>query len=176
MEKDSVLQLDLFDQFAQRKKFEILRMEVRLNMRQKMRHLFKKLSIKSDFTLKSLFKPTVSKRILLYYLDELESRRLPLLDYKAGSDKALLANLIFNNPELAPKQVLQIYGLKQALERVTLRELKGMFTKKNQRSWYRLMADLKEIRLPEVQSPLEAIRSHIIKFRPFKLKERCFPI
>ncbi len=57
IEKDNALQLNLFSKFARRKKkLEILRMEVRLNKRQKIKQLFNKLGIKSDLSFKSLFK------------------------------------------------------------------------------------------------------------------------
>jgi hypothetical protein len=133
IEKDSALQLNLFDQFQKRRKFEILRIEVRLNKRQKIRQLFNKLGIKSDLSLKSLFKPSISKKILLHYLDEIENKRPPLLDYKAANDKALLADLIFNNPELGTKKILQMYGLSKALETINIRELRNMLSKQNQR-------------------------------------------
>jgi hypothetical protein len=91
IEKDGTLQLKLLDRLSRRHKFEILRMEVRLNKRQKLKQLFTKLGIKADLTFKSLFKPTIAKKVLLHYLDELESKRPALLDYKAKSDEALLA-------------------------------------------------------------------------------------
>ena len=95
------LQLDIFTRHQKGAKLEILRIEVRLNKRDKMKQLFKKLNLKSTFTFKSLFKPTISKTILLHYLDELENRRPKLIDYKmvillrqgfeGQGDKGLLA-------------------------------------------------------------------------------------
>jgi hypothetical protein len=106
IEKDSAMQLKIFPGLRKRhKKFEVLRMEVRLNKRQKMKQLFAKIGIKSDLTLKSLFKPVISRKVLLHYLDELESKRLRLLDYRITSDKALLVDLIFNNPEMGMKKL-----------------------------------------------------------------------
>ena len=173
IEKDNAIQLKLFPKFAQRiKKFEILRMEVRLNKRQKIKQLFAKLGIKSDLTFKGLFKPAISKKVLLHYLDELESKRLPLLDYKAANDKALLAELIVNNPEIKAPKILQIYGLAKALEVFNIRELRGMFSKHNQKGRYRLMADVKEVRLKGKQgSSFEPIREQIMKFRALKVKQ-----
>lgn len=171
IEKDSALQLNLFPRLAQRKKkLEILRMEVRLNKRKKIKQLFNKLGIKSDLSFKSLFKPAISKKILLHYLDELESKRQPLLDYRTANDKDLLAELIFNNPELGSKRIMQMYGLSKALETMNIRELKGMLAKKNQRDWYRLMGDAKKVRLPGIQSPFLAIRKQILKFKSLNLR------
>ena len=170
IEKDSSLQLHLFDRFASRKKLEIFRMEVRLNKRQKIKQLFNKLAIKSDLSFKSLFKAATAKKILLHYLDELESKRPPLLDYRATNDKALLVDLILNNPELGSKRILQMYGLSKALQSINIRELRGMLSKRNQRDWHRLMGEIKEVRLPGIQSPLGIIRGHIIKLRALKVR------
>lgn len=115
-------------------------MEVRLNKRQKIKQLFKALGIKSDLTLKKLFKPAIAKKVLLHYLDELESKRPILLDYKADNE-TLLADLVFYNPELSPTKILQLFGLKQALNVMSPRELRMLFAKYNQRAWYKLMSD-----------------------------------
>ncbi len=99
-----------------------------------MKQLFKALGIKAELTFKKLFKPAISRTILLHYLDELESKRPMLLDYKARNDKALLATLICNNPDLTPKQLLMLFGLRKAFETMDARELRVMFAKCNQRS------------------------------------------
>lgn len=170
IEKDSALQLNLFPRFAQRKKkLEILRMEVRLCKRQKIKQLFNKLGIKSDLSFKGLFKVATAKKILLHYLDELESKRPPLLDYRAANDKALLADLIFNNPELGSKRILQIYGLSKALELVKLRELRAILSKHNQRDWNRFMAEMRLIELPGITNPFLVLKQHIAKFKALKI-------
>jgi len=170
LEKDSDMQLHLFDRFKKRRKFEVLRMEVRLNKRQKIKQLFAKLNIKADLTFKKLFKPAISKKILLHYLAEIESKRPILLDYHAASDKALLATLIINNSDLSSAKILQLFGLKKALEVLNMRELRSMFAKKNQRSFSRIMADLKKVNLPNIKRPLGSIRRHIEIFKPVNLK------
>ncbi|TET06845.1 hypothetical protein E3J79_00600 [Candidatus Dependentiae bacterium] len=143
-------------------------MEVRLNKRQKMKQLFKLLGVKSNLTFKKLFKPAISKKILLHYLDELENKRPVLLDYKAQNDNALLAALMFHNPECSTKLILQMFGLKKMLETVTIRELRAIFSNYNKRSWYRLITDARKIKLPS-QSPFGAIRKNLINFKPLQL-------
>lgn len=87
-------------------------MEVRLNKREAIKRLFRKLNLKADLTFKSLFKPAIAKKVLLHYLDEVESKRPTLLDYKPKSDQALLVALRVNNSELNHRQILQIFGPK----------------------------------------------------------------
>lgn len=170
LEKDNAIQLNLFEQFKQRKNLEFLRMEVRLNKRQKIKQVLNALNIDSDLTLKSLFKTTISQKVLLYYLGELENRRSVLMDYKASNDKALLSDLVFNNPDLGPKQILQIYGFKKALEIVNTRELRAMFMNHNQRSWYRFMSEINQTILPNQQNFLGIIKKNIVKYKACKIK------
>lgn len=163
LEKDNEIQLWLMKDLSTRKKFEILRMEVRLAKRYKIKQLFKTLGIKADLTFHKLFKPAISKRVLMHYLDEIECKRPLLLDYKSTNNRALLTALICNNPELGPKQILQIYGLKQVLEDTNLRELRTLFTQYHIRGWYRLMADVQRVKLPSIVSPLRELRKQLIK-------------
>lgn len=168
IEKDGTIQLKLLEKLAHRNKYEILRMEVRLK-RPKIKQLLAKFGIKADLTFKALFKPAIAKKVLLHYLDELESKRPPLLDFKAKNDAALLVALCYNNPELGPKQILQLFGLKKALETMTMRELQVLFERFTKRSWTRLLADAKKIKLPIANNPFGKMRVQLVKFKPCKL-------
>jgi hypothetical protein len=169
LERDNMIQLNLFDTFQERKRFEVLRMEVRLNKRQKIGQLFRSLGITSELTYKNIFNATVSQKVLLNYLDEIESKRLRLFDYKPANPKSLLADLIIGNPHLGLKRIIQLYGLKQIFDTVNPRELRTMFGNKSQRSWYRLIAEAKTVKLPITTSPLALIREHLTSFEPLKL-------
>ena len=150
-----------------RKKYEIFRMEVRLNKRHKIKQLFTALGIKSNYTFKKLFKPAIAKKILLHYIDELERNRPAWLDYKTNNDKQLLAALVIHNPTMGAKKIMQLFGLKKMLEMATMRDLRSMFGN-NKNRWHRLMADAKEVHLPHEQRPLQLIRKHMEKFAPIK--------
>lgn len=164
IEKDSAIQLNLFPQFAERKKkLEILRMEVRLNKRQKMKQLFAKLVIKSDFTFKSLFKPNISKKVLLHYLDELESKRFPIFDHKIEDDKAFLVDLVFNNPQLSVKKIIQFYGMTKAIEIIGLQELRYIFSRCMQKNLKQFLFNTKIISNESKNIKLKEIRRLLIK-------------
>jgi hypothetical protein len=145
-------------------------MEVRLNTRKKIKQFFTKLSITNDLSFKKLFKPALSKKILLHYLDEIEKRRSLLLDYNA-SDVALLADLILSNPALSPRKILLAYGVKQALDCVGHRELRAMFAACDKKCWYRLMADVKKVQIPAMQRPFKIIREQLMLFKPLSIKQ-----
>ena len=169
IEKDNALQLKLFERFTERKRLEVLRMEVRLNNRQKIRQLFKTLNIEKELTFQNLFSQNISQQVLLHYLSELEKQRPKLLDYKISNPKALLADLIINNPRLGAKHTIQLFGLKYALDAITPRELRAMFGKYSDRSWYRLFAEAKQVKLPVTRSPFDIIRKNLTSFEPLKL-------
>jgi hypothetical protein len=127
------------------------------------------LGIQSELKLKNLFSPTIAQQVLLHYLDELESKRLPLFDYKTATPNSLLADLVINNPNIGIRKTIQLFGLKQAFDSSTPRELRNMFGKYGQRSWYRLIAETKIIKLPTTKSPLGVVREHLTHFEPLKL-------
>jgi hypothetical protein len=189
IEKDNELQQHLFKTFEtrpwpskpcvrsealakerrSRHRLEFLRMEVRLNKRAKIKQLFKKLQVNADLTFKKLFKPAIAKKVLLYYLDELERNRSPLLNCKAVDDKTFLAQLSFDNPDITPKQAMMLLGFKRALEAAPLRELKAIIGKNKPQSWYRLIAEANKIVLPKMYDPFKEIRKCIEEFQAVKI-------
>ncbi len=169
LECDNSIQLNLFNTQPISKPFEVLRMEVRLGKRQKIRQMIKSVGFDIEPTFQALFNSKISQAILLGYLHEMESRRPPLLDYRNGKPKELLADLIINNPKLGPKRTLQLFGLKQAMELVGMREIRVLFNKYTDRSWYRLVADATKIKLPISKDIFGIIRTHITEFKPLLL-------
>ncbi len=179
IEKDNALQLNVLKHLRTGNKLEVLRMEVRLNKRQKMKQLFAKLGIKAELTFNKLFKPAIAKTVLLHYLEELERRRPALLsfsdvgpvllDYQQSNDKAFLAELVVNNPDLTLKQTMQLFGLKQALEIMRPRELRMMFAKYHTRSWNRLIADASKVKLQRVQGIFGILKEHVEKFKTLRI-------
>lgn len=171
VESDNAIQLNLFEAFKERQLLEVMRIEVRLNKRQKIGQLFRTLGIQSELTLKNLFSPAIAQQVLLHYLDELESKRLALFDYKPTTPSTLLADLVINNPSIGIRKTIQLFGLKQAFDSTTPRELRNIFGKYGQRSWYRLISEAKRIKLPTTKSPFGIVREHLTHFEPLKLVE-----
>lgn len=169
IERGSTLQLNFFEGIKRRKMLEVFRMEVRLNNRQKIKQLFKTLKVDKELTFQNLFSSDISQPVLLHYLNELERQRPKLLDYRATDQKALLADLIINNPEIGVVRTIQLFGLKNAFDAVTPRELRIMFGKYSDRSWYRLIAEAKSVKLPTKKSPFDIIRSNLTNYKPLKL-------
>ena len=168
MEKDAAVQLHLYDSLHAKKMFEVLRMEIRLTKRRKIQQLFKKLGIKAQLTFKGLFKTAIARKLLVHYLGEIERARPQLLDFKANNAKALLVALIFNSPDMSPRRIMQLYGMKLALEHMSIREMRTMFGAHNKRSWYRLAADMQNVKLNQAPKPFGVIRDCLMKFKAIR--------
>ena len=166
LEKDNALQFDILEQRSQHKKLEVLRMEVRLSKRSKIKQLFSSLKLPSSLTFKKLFKPALAKKILLHYFSLIESKRPALLDQETTANKNFLCTLIVNNPTLSPQKILQVYGLKSALSTMSLREIKSLFKNTQQRSWQRMLRQLQEVCLPLKDKPFELIKHQLMSFKP----------
>ena len=80
------------------------------------------------------------------------------MDFKTSNTKNLLVTLIFNNPDLSLRRIMQLYGMKMALEHISMRELRTMFGSYNKRSWYRLVADMKDVALTQRSTPPNPFR------------------
>jgi hypothetical protein len=168
-ENDTAIQLDLFDDRTMRKPFEVLRLEARYNKRAKIRQVLKGLGLDIEPTLKNLFNSKTSQLVLLQFLKELEMARPVLLDYKPQNEKALLPDIIINNPTFPPRKVIMLYGLKLAMDRYEMRELRKLFAKYNHRSWYRLVKESQNVKLPTKQDTFKTLREQLIEFKPLKL-------
>ncbi|MFA5998590.1 MAG: hypothetical protein WC747_01055 [Candidatus Babeliales bacterium] len=155
-----------------RKKFELLRMEIRLNKRNKIQSLFSKLNIKNDLTFSKLFRSSIARKVLLHYVSVLECKRSSFIDFKPQNDRSMLTMLALHNPTLKPKQIVQFFGLKKALETITLDELKKIIVKNDIYSWSRLIKELETIEMPTTQKPFAIIRNQIERYKPVRLNKK----
>ncbi|EKD57578.1 MAG: hypothetical protein ACD_57C00224G0001 [uncultured bacterium] len=169
IENDNELQLGLFDSLYKRQKFEVLRMEVRLNTRTKIKQLLQSLHINKEPIFRDLFNFDISQKVLLNYLDIIESNRLGIFDVNQKEPQSFLAELAINNPKLGTLKTLQVFGLKQALQYMDIRQLRAMLGKYSNRSWYRLISEARKVKLPAITSPFKVIRDCLVSFKSLKL-------
>ena len=163
-------QLGMFGIIQEQQPFEILRFEVRLNTRQKIRSILKKLKIDKQLTFVELFSEEISLKMLRYYLDEIDSYRPILLRYKMKTEREYLADIVANNPKIKPTKVLQLLGMKVAVDRYDMRELRQIFSKCTDRTWYRLVNDAKSIDLPIQTNDIDKINEQLDSYIPLRLE------
>ena len=167
--KDNAIQLDLFNAFKPIPQFEVLRMEVRLGTRQKIKQVLKLIDSDVEPAYRNLFSQSIAQKVLIHYLDTKDRARPSLLDYAPKTPSELLAELAISNPSLSSSRILQLFGLKQALNSLDVRELRAILGNRKPTSWYKLMVVVQNLNLPKCPNPLAVIRNSIQDFKPLKL-------
>ena len=166
-EKDYGIQKGLFDNVNLKKPFEVLRMEIRLGKRQKIRQVLSSLGLSLEPTFKNLFSLALCQKVLLHYLVEIE-RNYPLIIYYDFSDPShLFSSLIQNNPEMNLTKVLKYTALGLLVKQAGVsgfRAMTGMF---GSRAWYELNKDMKQLKdMSEGRSVFGLLRENITNYKP----------
>lgn len=167
-EKDNAIQLSLLDELKRRRQFEVLRMEVRLNQRQKIKKVLSGLGIHTDISFKSLYHSSISQAVLLSYVDMIERKRPAVLDYRLSDPATMLADLAITGLQ-KPTKAFQTLGFRMAMEKLSMRELCAIFGNIAPRNLKRFVSQIKTIRLPNQQNPFMAIRKNISNMIPVHL-------
>lgn len=171
IEQDNALQFELFDQWKPKVPFEVLRMEIRLNKRAKIRQVFDKLEIASDLSFRSIFKSEISQKVLLYYLAEIK-KGYGLLAYRPKSMKDFIAEFKINNPKVKIRKMLQVYAVQIGIAEMGVREFREATATYGRHNWDRLKKDLATHRFSAGDfSILKPIETALRDFRAVKLVE-----
>lgn len=170
-EKDNQIQLDLFKDYQIPHPFEVLRMEIRLNRKQKLIQILKKIGIKEEPTLKSLFHREISQSVLMFYLNEIEIG-YPKITYFKHQPKDFILDFIMHNPKAGYKKTLQMLGLRILVENSGIREVREMMKQFGNANWYRLNKEIKEFNYPGELTDFKVIRDCLINFEPLKMEPK----
>ena len=174
VEKDNYIQMNLFEEVKEYKKqnktpLEILRMEVRLNQRQKIRQILNKIGHKTEPTFKNLFSKKIARSVLLYHLSQIEDNYPKPLYFKPKSAKDFLAQFIIDNPTVKIKDPFTAYGFQKALNEISVREIRELLKQYKRESWYRFYNKINNYGYPKNTLPIfEPIRNSISEMKPLK--------
>ena len=168
-EKDNALQLGLFDVLKQRKPFEVLRVEIRLNRRQKINQILKKIGKEVEPTFANIFNQNTAKKVLLHYLSEIEEAYPPLLIYQYDSPQKLFQGLLTANPELKPTQALELMGFRVLLDEIGVREYRQIIKRYGSYYWYSLNKRMKKLKQTSEISVFSMLKKQLAEFKPMKL-------
>lgn len=168
-EKDNALQLNLFDILTQRKPLEVLRVEIRLNRRQKISQILKKIGKEVEPTFVNIFNQDTAKKVLLHYINEIEEAYPPLLTYQYDSSKKFFERLLVANPKLKPTQALEITAFRALLEEIGVREYRQMTKRHGSYYWYSLNQKMKKLNYTDEISVFSLLKKQITDFEPMKL-------
>ena len=167
--KDNVLQLGLFDMLTQRKPLEVLRVEIRLNKRQKINQILKKINKGVEPTFVNIFSQDTAKKVLLHYISEIEDAYPPLLTYQYDSPKKFFSGFIRANPNIKLAQSLKMLGLRVLIDEIGAREFREITKRYGSSAWYSLNKEMKNLTQTDEPSVFSLLREQINKFEPLKL-------
>lgn len=168
-EKDNAIQLNLLDLINPKKPFEVIRMEIRLNKRQKIKHILKLIQNEVEPTFINLFNQNISKKVLLHFIDEVENALPPLLAYHQNSPKKLFSGFLIANPGIKLNKLLTMFGLKSLIDDIGTRGFRQLTKRYGQSAWYGLNKEMKQLKTTDEPSVFNLLRKEVTAFKPLRL-------
>lgn len=168
-EQDNALQLGLFDILTKKKPLEVLRVEIRLNKRQKINQILKKIGKEVEPTFTNIFSQDTAKKVLLYYINEIEEAYPPLLTYQYDSPKKFFTGFLVANPKVKLTPALKMLGLRALLDDIGIREFREMTKRYGNSAWYSLNKEMKKLGKTDEISVFSLLKDKITDFEPLKL-------
>jgi len=154
-----------------KKPFEVLRMEVRLDSRNKIKYMLKKTSYDyKELSFMKLFSQKVSKDILLYTMIKIEADYPKILTVTTKTNEELISQLIIDNPKLKYKTILSILGAKVLLQEQGTRGFRKIMEKFGKMNWYRFNKDMKNLVISRSINQFEALLENVHSFERVQLE------
>lgn len=170
LEKDNSIQLELLNQWKPKNPFEVLRMEIRLNQRSKIRQIFKKNNISTLLTFTSVFKKDTAQKVLLHYLEQIK-KAYTLLAYHPQNGQEFINNFKTNNSKTKIRKMLQVYASIKLIDELGIRKFQESIKIFGQHNWPRIKKDLETLHFPNKSfEPLKTLEYYLKKFEPLRLK------
>ncbi len=171
-------QKTLFKEFQQRKEFqEIIRFELRFNNKKKLRKILNDLGYEKELTFKNMFDSKMSIDIINSYWKQIVNNNYNIFSLETTL-KETLQTILFNNPNLKPKQAVYLIGLLAlSKDENGMRELRAILSKQlSPRRWYQFNKDLQEINELITKNTLKnwtmQINKNFEEYIPYKIKHK----
>jgi hypothetical protein len=168
-EKDNALQLGLFDTLTQKRPLEVLRVEIRLNKRQKISQILRLIGKDFEPIFVNIFNQDTAKEVLLHYITEIEQAYPPLLTYQYDSPKKFFSGFIRANHTAKLTQALKMLGLRVLIDEIGVREFRAITKHYGSSAWYSLNKEMKTLIQTDEPSVFSLLREQVNKFEPLKL-------
>ncbi|MBI4239115.1 MAG: hypothetical protein HY696_11980 [Deltaproteobacteria bacterium] len=147
---------------------EVLRMEVRLNTRRKIKSLCEKLGLPPPQTLHDALRRHIAQTILLHFWDLIE-RELNVVSLSQHKPENLFQ--VLTSGGMKPAKALQVLGGLSLIQSVGIRGLRSLLGKTSNRTWQRLEKNIEKCPISgstKVEM-MRQIRESLIEFSPVKL-------
>ena len=148
-------QMTLFQQvIRETPQLSVLRMEIRLSQKRKIKGLMKKLEIDTPLTFQDSFQNRLCQKVLLHYWEEMITNSNLFLFSTDSSPQKVLQKIIRQNSQIKPKEAIYLWGLYGLCrDEGGIRNLRKILSPNtSERSWYRVGADIKKLNDLDVQN------------------------
>jgi len=170
-EKDNAIQLDLLERLNRRDAVQVLRIEARLNSRQKIRDTFKRVGIKAEPTFREAFNDDFSKKILHYYWEQVQQGYRGL-EFFPNSPSKMFSELAKLNPDKRLSVLLKAVGIKVLTDEIGVRGYRNLVNDFSEASWSNSRKTIQSLVTPVASwSALQQISEGLADFKPVKLAE-----
>ena len=175
LEQDYVVQEEIFRGLASLpKEVQILRMEVRLGTRRKIKSVLRCIGIDTDPTFKALFDASIAKSVLAHFWSPIRAQ-LPLIGAaRSNRPEEILATLgTAGNGKVTPGKILQQLGCMVLVGSVGVRGAGAALSRYcSRRSWQRYKRELKTLSLAKAAgyTGLNQVDEALARFEPLRLK------
>lgn len=173
VEKDGAIQLRLLDNFENMKPFEVLRMEVRICERRKIKQLMEKLKIETQLKFENLFNKKITKAVLQDQWQKIEDST-SYLSIETKNESRLIQRIIKANPKIMPKKALAVCATMMIIKEVgTMNFRKIMSPVMKDRFWYDYQPEVREAvkdLLGKNYLAMAQVSKQLEDFKPVKLK------
>lgn len=169
IEKDNALQLSLFEKLSKRKAFEVMRMEVRLGNKRKVKQVISAIGLTSKPTFKNLFTQEVAQKVLLHYLTEIERNYPPLLNYEYDTPEKFFTEFLISNPNKRLTSALKYLGMRLLLEKLGVREFRQLIGRYSDNAWYSLNSDMKSLKRVDDADTFSLLGEAVTNYKALKL-------
>lgn len=171
-ERDNYVQLGLFEKHIVIKPFEVLRLEVRLNSRRKIKRVLEKVGVSTYPTLSGLFKREIAQKIVLYFFRELTKGRFPSVEQCDGDISHTYLALKASNPHVQSRKLLELVAATNIIKNNGVIELRQMLKPSKPSVWYGLKRDLQNLKNPSPSTfSFQPIDNSLQVFAPLKLQD-----
>lgn len=179
IDKDQPLyQRSLFDQLTQDKeRQEIIRIEIRLNHKQKLNKLLTDLGYKPNPVFKQIFNTQLSKKVVTDYWERLVKKRNLGLFSMSQSPKDILQTLFLADKKMKPKQAVYLLGLHLlSKDENGMRQLRTIISKRSHdRTWYRVAKEIQQsgelITKNKLRNWVTQIDNALNIYKPYKINQ-----
>lgn len=170
IEKDNGSQMSFFEARKPLKPFEVLRLEVRIGNRKKLKQVLNKHLFKLDLNFEKLFSREISRKILNSLVHEVEKAYPKLLKTVEISNERLCINLQLNNPKVTYSQLLKYLGAKVLIEEIGVRGFRQVTKRYGDKQWYRLNQGMNSLVIGPEAKIFENVNNAIREFKQIKLE------